>query len=88
MPRVSLSFEQVADAVEQLTAEEKNKLISRISDKFVEVEKFKRLSFSEKVEFIGKKLKEGFEKAGYKEKDIPKLIAEIRAERRKTKISA
>jgi excisionase family DNA binding protein len=49
-----------------------------------ELEKYKQMSFAEKVNFAGEKIRKGFERAGYTEKDIPRLIQEVRAEKRST----
>ena len=50
-----------------------------------ELEEFKKLSFGGKIDFVGKKIREGFERAGYTQRDIPRLIAEVRAEKRRVK---
>jgi len=49
-----------------------------------ELEKYNKMSFGEKVDLVGEKIREGFEKAGYIEKDIPRLIQEVRARKRNT----
>lgn len=43
---------------------------------------FDRLSFEKKVDFTGRKIREGFERAGYKQEDIPRLIAGVREKRK------
>jgi excisionase family DNA binding protein len=53
-----------------------------------ETEKFKRLTFAGRVDFVGTKIREGFKKAGYRQMDLPGLIAEIRYGKQKVKSSA
>lgn len=49
-----------------------------------ELEKYRRIPFAKRVDMLGKIVKRGFERAGYTKKDIPRLIAEVRAEKRNT----
>ena len=50
-----------------------------------ELEKLKRVPFAKKFGMLRKMIREGFERAGYTKKDIPGLIAQVRAERRSTR---
>ncbi len=48
-----------------------------------ELEYFRKISFTEQVDFVGVKIRKGFEKAGYNRKNIPDLIAGVRSEKRR-----
>ena len=53
-----------------------------------EVEKFKKVPYAEQWDMLRRMVKEGFKKAGITKQDIPRLIKEVREEKRKVKVSA
>ena len=75
--------DDISRALERSRSYTIRKAIETFLDEYAELEKFNKISFSEKVNFVGEKIRKGFEKAGYTEKDIPRLITEMRAEKHK-----
>lgn len=47
-----------------------------------EIQKLKNISFPKRLDMLGSMIREGFKKAGYTQKDIPHLIAEVREKRK------